>query len=247
MSEIVKTLGIVLSKLEYGDSSKIARIYTKDKGKISVMAKAARSAKSKTGKIIERLNLIELVYYDKPTREIQIVSDASLVEHFPNIREDFGATIYATAITELVDKLIHAEEINERLFRGIVRILQLTNASPERAQIFFAKFLFFFAEILGYELLIDKCNKCGRELRDCNNVSFGYQKGLLCGKCAQEEIVNFSFGKEHYKIMKCLTSRDFDCEQNDKKLSEIISFLEKYLAYQIEEFAEIKTLKLIIN
>ena len=237
----------MLSKLDYSESSKIARIYTKEKGKISVIVKAARSAKSKSGKIIDPLNVIELVYYEKPTREIQLASDASLVQHFTELRNNFTALIYASAVVELIDKLIHAEEINERLFRGAFRILELMNAAPEHAQTFFVKFLFFFSEILGYELIFGKCNKCGADLHKETKIGFNYQKGFLCRKCFAEEIVNFSFDEEHYKIMECLTSRDFDCGQNEKTLNEIVAFLEKYLAYQIEEFDEIKTLKLIIN
>jgi DNA repair protein RecO (recombination protein O) len=247
MAEIIKTQGLVLSKLEYSESSKIARIYTKDKGKISVIVKAARSAKSKTGKIVDPLNIIELVYYEKPTREIQLVSDTALIEHFPNLRADFNATIYATAIAELIDKLIHAEEVNERLFRGALRILQLMDKMPEFSQTLFVKFLFFFSEVLGYELNFNSCSSCKADFTNENKVGFNYEKGFLCKKCSTDEFINFSFDKEHYKIMKCLTSRNFDCGQNEKTLWEIISFMEKYLAYQIEEFAEIKTIKLIIN
>ncbi len=247
MAEIIKTQGIVLSKLDYNESSKIARIYTKDRGKISVIVKGARSAKSKIGKIIDPLNIVEIIYYEKPTREIQLLTDASLTGHFPALRSDFNAVIYSTALAELLDKLIHAEETNERLFRGAARILQLTDAAPEHAKTFFAKFLFFFAEILGYELLFGKCNKCGSDLETFDKIGFNYEKGFLCKKCASEEITNFSFAKEHYKMMQCLTSRDFDCGQSEKALDETIAFLEKYLAYQIEEFDEIKTLKLITN
>ncbi len=247
MPEIIKTQGIVLSKLNYSDTSKIARIYTKDKGKISLIAKAARSAKSKSGKIIDPLNVIELIYYDKPNREIQLLSEASLIEHFTNLRANFNATVYATSIAELIDKLIHAEEPNERLFRGAVRIMKLMDASPQFAQTFFVKFLFFFASVLGYELTIEKCNKCGKPLERENKIKFNYEKGFLCSTCAKEEFVNFSFAKEHYKIMRCLISRDFDCGQNETILNDTIFFLEKYLAYQIEEFAEIKTLKLITS
>ncbi len=247
MAEIIKTKGIVLSKLDYSESSKIARIYTSEKGKISVIVKAARSAKSKTGKIVEPLNIIELVYYEKSTRELQLLSDASLIEHFASLRNDLNALIYATAVTELIDKLIHAEEPNERLFRGAARILQYINSSPERAETFFVKFLFFFAEILGYELTFDKCNKCGAPLGSEHKIAFNYEKGFLCERCSKNDLVNFNFTKEQYKIMRCLTTREFDCSQNGKTLNEIITFLEKYLAYQIEEFKEIKALKLITN
>ena len=39
MSEIIKTGAVVLSKLDYGDSSVIVSLYTKEKGKLSAILK----------------------------------------------------------------------------------------------------------------------------------------------------------------------------------------------------------------
>ena len=54
MSEIIKTEAVVLSKLNYGDSSSIASLFTEDFGKLSVIVKGARSPKSKYGKLLIR-------------------------------------------------------------------------------------------------------------------------------------------------------------------------------------------------
>ena len=53
MSEIIKTEAVVLSKMNYGDSSNIASLFTEDLGKISVIIKGARTVKSKYGKMLK--------------------------------------------------------------------------------------------------------------------------------------------------------------------------------------------------
>ena len=83
MSEIIKTEAIVLSKLDYRDTSKIANLFTEDFGKISVIIKGARSPKSKTGKIVDPLNHIRIVYYNKESRDLQLISDAESINYFP--------------------------------------------------------------------------------------------------------------------------------------------------------------------
>nr|WP_019138373.1 DNA repair protein RecO [Peptoniphilus timonensis] len=41
------TLGIVLNEMDFGESSKIIRVFTKEYGKISIMVKGAMSPRSK--------------------------------------------------------------------------------------------------------------------------------------------------------------------------------------------------------
>jgi DNA repair protein RecO (recombination protein O) len=77
MSEILKTEAFVLSKLNYGDTSSIVSLYTKDSGKISAIIKGARSPKSKMGMIIDPLNFLEIILYKKDSREVQLISSAS--------------------------------------------------------------------------------------------------------------------------------------------------------------------------
>ena len=45
MSEIIKTEAVVLSKINYGDSSIIASLYSKNSGKMSVIIKGGRNPK----------------------------------------------------------------------------------------------------------------------------------------------------------------------------------------------------------
>ena len=69
MSEIIKTEAIVLNKINYGDTSMIASLYTKDHGKISAILKGGRSSKSKIGAVVNPANYLEIVIYKKDTRQ----------------------------------------------------------------------------------------------------------------------------------------------------------------------------------
>jgi DNA repair protein RecO (recombination protein O) len=81
MSEIVKTEAIVLSKMNYGDSSSIASLLTEDLGKISVIVKGARSPKSKYGKIVDPIELFISCSLQKGIRELQLFQELILSEH----------------------------------------------------------------------------------------------------------------------------------------------------------------------
>ena len=162
MSEIVKTEAIVLSKVNYGDTSSISSLYTKDHGKLSAIIKGGRNPKSKMGLLIDPVNYLQVVLYKKDTREVQFISSADLVEHFTKIKSDLEKLKYSQAIIELVKKLTIEHEVNEKLFRGVVRILELIESSNEPNEVLFGRFFLFFLKETGFELQLEKCMSCGK-------------------------------------------------------------------------------------
>ena len=60
---IVKTEAIVLRGRKQGDTSKLATLYTRDFGKIDVIAKGAREQKSKFGGALEMFARSTVVLY----------------------------------------------------------------------------------------------------------------------------------------------------------------------------------------
>ena len=122
MSEIIKTEAVVLSKMNYGDTSMIASLFTEDLGKISVIVKGARSPKSKYGRIVDLINHLSVVLYKKESREVQLLSGADTIDHYPEIKNDLNKLKYAYSIAELVKNLLAEHEVSKRIFKGIVKI-----------------------------------------------------------------------------------------------------------------------------
>ena len=70
---ISSTEAIVLNKKNFGDTSLICNLYSKDYGKIAIIAKGAKSLKNPLGAILQPMNYIDCVYYYKSKRSIQII------------------------------------------------------------------------------------------------------------------------------------------------------------------------------
>lgn len=124
MSEIIKTDAVVLSKLSYGDTSSIVTLYTETDGKLSAIVKGGRSSKSKIGKIIDPINYLQIIIYKKNTRDIQILSDANLISHFINLKEDLNSAKYGFAVIELIKNLTVEHEVNQKLFKRVSKDLK---------------------------------------------------------------------------------------------------------------------------
>ena len=244
MSEIITTEAIVLSKLKYGDTSKIVTLYTNDFGKLSAIVKGGRDSKSKIGSVIDPMNHIQIVLYKKDTREIQIISSADLINHFRRIKEDLDRLEYSQAILELLKKLTVEHESNRRLFKGSVRILTLLDTSNELPVITFGRFFIFFLSELGYEIQLDKCSVCGRATLENTELSYNFDFGILCNECRKNHLESISISSELFKYMVCLKTNKKTEALSNGTAEKAVVFMERYLKFHIPDFKGIQSIQL---
>lgn len=243
MSEIIKTEAVVLSKMNYGDSSMIASILTEDLGRISVIVKGARSPKSKYGRIVDLINHLSVIVYKKESRDIQLLSGADIIDHYPEIKNDLNKLMYAYSIAELVKNLLAEHEVNKRIFKGIVRIFTRLNSGEEPSEITFGRFFIFFLKEIGYELQTESCAICGKkDLAD--DCFYNFDKGLICGECKKSAVDNYFVNLELLRYLKCLkTDESIDFNKN-LMFQKAIIFMENHLKYHVPDFKGINSLKL---
>ena len=243
MSEIIKTEAVVLRKLNYGDTSSIVSLYTLDFGKISAIIKGGRNPKTKMGMIADPPNHLEIILYKKVTREVQFLSAAEIISHFPHLKENLNSLKFAYAVVELVQKLSPEDEPNKRIFNGIIRILSLFNSSDEKPEIIFSRFTLFFIEESGYGINLDKCSVCGTTELDKKILGYNLERGLLCEKCKREHIDNFKIEMELFNYLNCLKFNKQIKIINENTIKNAIDFFELYLKYHISDFKGIQSLK----
>jgi DNA repair protein RecO (recombination protein O) len=102
---IINTSAIVLKSFPYGETSIIARCYTRDYGKVSVIVKGARRKKSPMAAYFQSMNYLDIVYYYRETRSLQSVSKATFVEIWSHLNQDLKKIAYGLSVIELTDKL----------------------------------------------------------------------------------------------------------------------------------------------
>lgn len=244
MSDIVKTDAVVLSKLNYGDTSSIVTLYTETDGKISAIVKGGRGPKSKIGKIIDPLNHLQVIIYKKNTRDVQILSDANLISHFVNLKEDLDATKYGFAIIELVKNLTAEHELNTKLFKGLVKILNLINDKKENPAFLFGRFLLFFLSELGYELSIDKCALCGNDIISDKSLGFNFNMGLVCSDCFESHSGLEKISAELFELIFCLKTNRLAENFNAGLMDKFNVLMERYLKFHISDFKGIQSFQI---
>ncbi|MBS3944337.1 MAG: DNA repair protein RecO [Melioribacter sp.] len=245
MSELIKTEAIVLRKLDYGDSSRIIHLFTEEFGKLTAIVKGARSSKSKYGLSLDTINYVQIIFYKKDTRDVQLIKEADLINHFTVVKENLDRIQCASSIIELISNLTVEHEVHKKLFTGTVKALELMNNPEKDPKLIFAKYFLFFIREIGYALSYDACSVCGRPIHSDENVAFNYDSGIVCKECKSDRLVHVELNKELFNLFICLNLKKNDIKYDQKSLGKIIQLIEKFLKYNLQEFKGIKSLELI--
>ena len=81
---IYNSEALILSSRPYSDTSLICNLFTKTSGRLSIISKGARTFKNPNRAILQPLQFIDLHYYYRPKRNIQLLKEASINTHFFN-------------------------------------------------------------------------------------------------------------------------------------------------------------------
>ena len=241
MSEIIKTEAIVLHKIKYGDTSVIVTLFTKDYGKMSAIVKGGRNPKSKMGLVADAFNHLQIVFYRKDSREIQLISNADIISYYPNLKSSLDSLKYAQAVVELVKNLTVEHETNHKLFSGLVRILSLLDESKELAITSFARFFMFFLSELGYQLQLEKCSRCGKKELLNSELSYNYDLGIFCTDCKVHISETYHINSELFWVLLCLKNNKSIAETSKNLVEKSINFMEKHLIHHVSNFKGIQS------
>ncbi|MBE2186895.1 MAG: DNA repair protein RecO [Rhodothermales bacterium] len=148
---ILRTDAVVLRAMRYGETSRIVTLFTRDYGKIAVLARGARATKSRFGGAVQPLACIEAVLSTKETRTLQTLRETSYTRRFPTLAADLDRLSAGLRMAELVNALTEDEEATPALFDLLVATLDGLDAPgthPANALLFFELRL---AALLGFQ------------------------------------------------------------------------------------------------
>jgi DNA repair protein RecO (recombination protein O) len=177
----LKTEGIVLRSLRYGEADRILHLYTPDRGRISAIAKGVRRAKSRFGGRLEPFFRLNLVLYEGRS-ELLTVTGAETVAAHPRLREDARALDGAARACEAVARVFDDGDPHAGVYHLLANELALLDGDPARAGR--ANALAFRLKLLlaaGFAPHLAACTSCGEQE---HLVGFsGAAGGVVCAAC----------------------------------------------------------------
>lgn len=154
-----KTEAVVLKTQRLGETSKIITLFSRQYGKIKVVAKGARGSKSRFFGTLEPLNHISIVYYFKETRELQLLSQADIIHPYQGIRGDLAKISLGSVFCEMINRT-QLEQPNYTLYNLLVDALTGINSAEQDYLNYYYWFLLKFLHISGFQPHFDFCEIC---------------------------------------------------------------------------------------
>jgi DNA repair protein RecO (recombination protein O) len=235
---IVKTRGVVLTKIKYNDTAVIVHIYTNTFGRASYIVNIPRSRKKQSVvPFFEPLQLIEFETIDKPKSTLKRLNDLRVFHVYNSLNNDFYKSSVALFIAEALSKLLNEETQSSELFDFVVTSLVQLDEANSKISLFAPWFLIHLTQFLGFYPL--------------NNYSsyrafFDYSEGQFTGlnqnsvKCADKNISNF-----WSKILESDNfidiSSDYDRQTRNSMLESVLYFYKIHF----DSFNEMKSLQIL--
>jgi DNA repair protein RecO (recombination protein O) len=181
VSGALKTEGIVLRSIRYGEADRILHLYTPHRGRVSAIAKGVRRARSRFGGRLEPFFRLRLVLYEGRS-DLLTVTSAETLDGHPRLREDGRALDVAARACDAVGRLFGDGEPHEGVYHLLANQLALLDADPSLATR--AGALAFRLKLLlaaGFAPQLAACTACGERE---HLVGFsGAAGGVVCAAC----------------------------------------------------------------
>jgi len=196
-----KTQGIVIRMADFSESSRVVTFFTRDWGKVAVVAKGARRLKGPFEAALDLLTVCNIVFIRKSSAGLDILTEAQLQKRFKPRAGHLGSLYAGYYVAELLDGLSEEYDSHPLLFdESLLALDRLAGDAPVHLAVL--RFELVVLREIGQLPAFDECVSCGALLTsdqvaathaEAGPISaprFTFrssQGGLICSNCRGEE------------------------------------------------------------
>lgn len=120
---LYKDEGVILFRKTYAEADRILTIFTRQNGKVSVIAKGVRKVTSRKRGHIENFSHIKFSA-TSGQNSMSVITETETVNTFEAIRNDLSKVAVAYFLLETVNKIMHDSEFNAQVFDLLIGYLK---------------------------------------------------------------------------------------------------------------------------
>jgi DNA repair protein RecO (recombination protein O) len=179
-----KALALVLRTTDWSETSRIATLWTREFGKVRVLAKGGRRLKSNFESALDLLTLCSIVFLRKSSGGLDLLTEAQVVERFPPLRTDLPALYAAYYLAELLSDWTEDYDPHPALFDEARATLQNLGTAAVATGPRLARFELVLLQELGYRPSLAVCAACAGPITRARGLAFNAAAGgVLCPAC----------------------------------------------------------------
>ncbi len=232
------TQGIVLKQVKYSDSSKIITIFTKALGRKSFMVYGLSSKKGrkKVANLYQPLYLLNLEFNYQENKGLQKIKEVSLTNHYNSIPFSVEKTAIIFFLTEILDKIIKFDVVDESIFDFVNNSLQIFDLQEDNYMNFHLLFLLKITKFVGFEPSSNY---------SLQNRFFNISQAKFSPKFDEKYSLTEPCSKLFSELINTKITDFHKIKMNNKQRSYILDKILIYYSFYIENLLKIKSLKVL--
>jgi len=247
-----KDEALVLRSIRHGETSRIVTLFTRRSGRLAVMAKGARRGKTgASGGAFETPSLIEATMYIKGTRSVQNLGQVSILNVYPQIKQDLILNGYASALLELIYLCFTDGEANDDAFGAALEILHNFENGLGNPRVNLWRFQIRLLQATGFAVDPVICPVCSLEPAEvCVKNLFWLQAGAICcNNCRPQSGDVIPLSGESVRLLRMLVADSNPVQQRLKPSAmarrEISGVLERYMKFHIPNSSKTPAIRML--
>ena len=175
-----KTQGVVLKQTPIGEADRVLSIFTRDLGKVRVVARGVRKPRSKLAGHLEPLSHVAISV--SRGRSLDPIKEAETVRSFRGVRENLQLVSEAVYLAELVESFSAEDQSSPVVYRLLLDALDWLETNGDSRGLM----RYFEVRLLGesgFGPELHSCVECRATLEPGDYLYSSEVGGVLCDDC----------------------------------------------------------------
>jgi DNA repair protein RecO (recombination protein O) len=232
---LYRSEAIVLRRRDFGEADRLLTLFTPSFGKIRAIAKGARKPQSRKAGHIESFMRSKMLF--ARGRNLDLITQAELVEAYRPLREDLVRVTYASHAVELLDRFTVENDAHPELYTLIANTLGWL-AETRDLLLTTRYYELRLLSMAGFQPQLFQCISCGKMIEAEDQYLSAELGGAICPDCSNvaEKIQPISLGA--LKVLRYMQTRPYQTVNQlvvRRSLhKELESVMHHYIQHQLE-------------
>jgi DNA repair protein RecO (recombination protein O) len=228
-----KALALVLRTTDWSETSRIATLWTRELGKVRVLAKGGRRLKSNFESALDLLTLCSIVFLRKSSGGLDLLTEAQVTERFPRLRTELPALYAAYYIAELLSDWTEDYDPHPFLFDEALAALRTLGTPGVATGPRLARFELVLLRELGYSPVLTHCAACGEAITGASVAFSPAAGGVVCRSCQARHRDRIPLSDEGWQALRALSESGeaWQHEWGQTARAEVRQTLGQYVTY----------------
>jgi DNA repair protein RecO len=191
MAESQNSEALIIRRNDWRENDSRVVLYTKNFGKLSLVARGSKKFKSKIAAHIEPISLVDIMILKG--KAFDYLGSAIIKKAYLNLKTDLNALYFVGAALALFDSQVKEAAPDDELYLFLISWLDLIeerfapNLDKDNGELLYNYFVVRLLTILGYKPELKYCLGCHKAIKPGNNYLNLRLGGLICGNCLEAD------------------------------------------------------------